>query len=171
MPSIDPILSTLPSESFRLTSERPLATAPEASDLMAVAARAKSGDRKDHDPKRSPRRFPSAVQTTHFKAFWVKAAEGVGAEPDLVQTVIPKRLLKKAVDRNGLRRVLREAVRAAFKAGQARLESVGAERPTARVVLTSAKGFAELPSRHALKGAWREELDRLMALLLLRLKA
>jgi RNase P protein component len=122
-------------------------------------------------PKSAPRRFPSAVQTIHFKAFWVKPSDALGAKLEGVQTVIPKRLLKKAVDRNGLRRVLREAVRASFKSAKPRLENTLPKLPTPRVVLTSAKGFAEQPSRHALKGVWREELDRLMALLLLRLKA
>jgi RNase P protein component len=127
-------------------------------------------------PSSSSRRGPSAVQTAHFKAFWVKPVElkepVVGSavlqspKPDLVQTVIPKRLLKKAVDRNGLRRVLREAVREAL-----RRRGTVVRLPTPRVVLTSARGFAEQPSRHALKGAWRSELDQLLSQLLMRLKA
>jgi RNase P protein component len=126
-------------------------------------------------PSSSSRRGPSAVQTAHFKAFWVKPVEVkepvvgravmLGPKPDLVQTVIPKRLLKKAVDRNGLRRVLREAVREAL-----RRRGAVVRLPTPRVVLTSARGFAEQPSRHALKGAWRTELDQLLSQLLMRLK-
>jgi RNase P protein component len=145
-------------------------------------------------PSSSSRRGPSAVQTAHFKAFWVKPVEVkepvVGRaviqspKPDLVQTVIPKRLLKKAVDRNGLRRVLREAMREAVRrrgavtrlevslenANLARVSGTVLRLPTARVVLTSARGFAEQPSRHALKGAWRTELDQLLSQLFLRLK-
>jgi RNase P protein component len=136
-----------------------------SSSTLSSAARSSS----------SSRRGPSAVQTAHFKAFWVKPVElkepVVGRaviqspKPDLVQTVIPKRLLKKAVDRNGLRRVLREAVREAL-----RRRGAVVRLPTPRVVLTSARGFAEQPSRHALKGAWRTELDQLLSQLLMRLK-
>jgi hypothetical protein len=164
MPSTEPTLSTLPISSLGPTEPPSVVTAKKA----VSAAGAKGGQR----------RFPSAVQTAHFKAFWVKTSEGQLSEPDLVQTVIPKRLLKKAVDRNGLRRVLREAVRSALKAAKPKVEILGADAlsavaptPTPRVVLINAKGFAEEASRHALKVAWREELDRLMALLLLRLKA
>jgi Ribonuclease P len=169
MPSTEPTLSTLPISALGPTEPPSVVTAKKA----VSAAGAKGGQR----------RFPSAVQTAHFKAFWVKPLEGQLSEPDLVQTVIPKRLLKKAVDRNGLRRVLREAVRSALNAAKPKIEILGADAlsavapvptpqvPTPRVVLINAKGFAEQASRHALKGAWREELDRLMALLLLRLKA
>jgi ribonuclease P protein component len=170
MPSTEPTLTTQSSGSLGSAEkpfERPSAT---QSDSAGLGARVKSSEdcASKNIAKSSavsgktggPRRFPGAVQTTHFKAFWVKPVEGKTSAPDLVQTVIPKRLLKKAVDRNGLRRVLREAVRVKLK-GPA---------PTPRVVLVSAKGFSEEASRHALKGAWREELDRLLALLLLRLK-
>jgi ribonuclease P protein component len=148
MPSTEPTLSTQVSGSLGSGAKPSVVTVK----TTAPVAGAKGGQR----------RFPSAVQTAHFKAFWVKPMEGALSEPDLVQTVIPKRLLKKAVDRNGLRRVLREAVRSAFTAA--------GQVPTPRVVLINAKGFAEQPSRSALKGAWREELDRLLALLMLRLK-
>ncbi len=117
-------------------------------------------------PMSGSRRTPSAVQTAHFKAFWVKPVEGQTSEPDLVQTVIPKRLLKKAVDRNGLRRVLREAVRETFRWRVL----TDTRQPTPRVVLTSARGFKEQASRRALKGAWRVELDQLLLLLSVRLK-
>lgn len=169
MPSTDPSLTIQP------TGSPGSITKP--SDSVASSARPAKG---------GPRRFPSAVQTAHFKAFWVKPVDGKTAPPDLVQTVIPKRLLKKAVDRNGLRRVLREAVRATVKIEAQRkalperqpdgqTESLGVRTearqiPTPRVVLTSARGFAEQVSRHALKSAWRLELDQLLSLLAVRLK-
>jgi RNase P protein component len=176
MPSTDSSLTT------QLTGSSGSTAKP--SDSMASLARPAKG---------GPRRFPSAVQTAHFKAFWVKPVGGKTSSADLVQTVIPKRLLKKAVDRNGLRRVLREAVRAMVKAAQqqvvreaeretqretqqeAQRDLPGARpearpAPTPRVVLTSARGFAEQASRHALKSAWRQELDQLMSLLAARLK-
>lgn len=181
MPSTDPSLTTQVTGSLELTAKQ--------SDSVASPSRPAKG---------GPRRFPSAVQTAHFKAFWVKPMEGKTSPPDLVQTVIPKRLLKKAVDRNGLRRVLREAVRATLKDAvnigtqsgtqpemppEKQLEKqpeklhdksgvpmAARSMPTPRVVLTSARGFAEQVSRHALKSAWRVELDQLLSLLLVRLK-
>ena len=172
MPSIEPSTSTLQVEPTGLiahthdvnaqmpcgvvASSATSSTSTPALKLATTASRPPSG----------VRRSPSAVQTAHFKAFWVKPVEGKTAEPDLVQTVIPKRLLKKAVDRNGLRRVLREAVRESFRT-RVRAEAF---IPTPRVVLTSARGFKEQPSRHALKGAWRVELDQLLSQLSLRLK-
>jgi Ribonuclease P len=169
MPSTDPSLTTQATGSP--------GSIAKPSDSVASSARPAKG---------GPRRFPSAVQTAHFKAFWVKPVDGKTAPPDLVQTVIPKRLLKKAVDRNGLRRVLREAVRATLKDAvttgtqpetkpEMQQDTSGArtdarQMPTPRVVLTSARGFAEQVSRHALKSAWRVELDQLLSLLVVRLK-
>lgn len=169
MPSTDPSLTTQ-------TTGSPGSIAKPSDSVVSSARPAKGG----------PRRFPSAVQTAHFKAFWVKPVDGKSAPPDLVQTVIPKRLLKKAVDRNGLRRVLREAVRATVKIEAQRkvlperqpdeqtetldVHTEARQRPTPRVVLTSARGFAEQVSRHALKSAWRLELDQLLSLLAVRLK-
>jgi hypothetical protein len=185
MPSTEPTLSTHSSGSSGSAAQPsakqsdPAAvvvsekSSPQSGSASGVQGDGKGGDKGGgkgdvkRDSKSGPRRFPSAVQTMHFKAFWVKPVEGKTSD-DLVQTVIPKRLLKKAVDRNGLRRVLRESVRARLGV---KLAPISSSIPTPRVVLTSAKGFAAQPSRHALKGAWREELDRLMALLLLRLKA
>ena len=177
MPSTEPTLSTHSSgssgsaaqPSAKQSDSAAVVVSEKSSPQSGGASGVQDGDKGDvkRDLKGSTRRFPSAVQTTHFKAFWVKPVEGQTSD-DLVQTVIPKRLLKKAVDRNGLRRVLRESVRARLGV---KLAPISSSIPTPRVVLTSAKGFAEQPSRHALKGAWREELDRLMALLLLRLKA
>jgi RNase P protein component len=160
MPSTEPPTSTLQVEPTGLMARTRGASAQSPGGVVTsttpVSQRLMSG----------ARRSPSAVQTAHFKAFWVKPVEGKSCEPDLVQTVIPKRLLKKAVDRNGLRRVLREAVRESV-----RLRALADTRqPTPRVVLTSARGFKEQASRHALKGAWRVELDQLLSLLSLRLK-
>ncbi len=165
MPSTDPALTTQATGSPESIAKR--------SDLAARPSRPSKG---------GPRRFPSAVQTAHFKAFWVKPVEGQSMTRDLVQTVIPKRLLKKAVDRNGLRRVLRESVRVTLKDAVIRetqpekqqntsgARTEARQMPTPRVVLTSARGFAEQASRHALKSAWRVELDQLLSLLAVRLK-
>jgi RNase P protein component len=68
---------------------------------------------------------------------------------------IPKRLLKRAVDRNTLRRIAREAWRA-------RSASC---RPRAPALLRLARrpaGFETLTQR-ARKRLWREELDDLLA--------
>ena len=76
-----------------------------------------------------------------------------------LQTVIPKRLLKKAVDRNGLRRIMREALRAQPRFSvYARAQGLHALRMT----LINAKSFKLEPSRHALKLLWRTELDGLL---------
>jgi RNase P protein component len=91
--------------------------------------------------------------------------------PDLVQTVIPKRLLKKAVDRNGLRRIIREAVRSRREAWGQALLATSRVCPTPRVVLTTSKSFAQLPSRRELKLQWREELNRLLNLLETKLRS
>ena len=81
---------------------------------------------------------------------------------------IPKRQLKRAVDRNTVRRVAREAWRAATRqnavaepaqaqAGQAQAS------PTALLRLVSRpQGFALL-AQGARKRLWRTELDHLMA--------
>ena len=76
-----------------------------------------------------------------------------------LQTVIPKRLLKKAVDRNGLRRVMREATRGCPGLGEYAQDQ---DLSALRMTLLSAKGFSGEPSRKALKHAWRDELDRLL---------
>lgn len=81
------------------------------------------------------------MQSPHFKAFRIPV-EGL-------QTVLPKRVLKKAVDRNGLRRIIRESARACHVSA-------------VRVVLTNNRGFDGCPSRRALKLAWRAELDAVL---------
>src|SRR5690606_5774290 len=68
---------------------------------------------------------------------------------------VPKRLLKRAVDRNTLRRVAREAWRA----------GASPRRPQTPALLRLAKrppGFDALTQR-ARKRLWREELDALLA--------
>ena len=96
------------------------------------------------DQKGSPRK--RSVQSAHFKAFRVDQRSSQA----VLQTVLPKRILKKAVDRNGLRRIIRESARACEISG-------------IRVVLLQGRGFKECPSRKALKTSWREELDGLLA--------
>lgn len=68
---------------------------------------------------------------------------------------VPKRLLKRAVDRNTLRRIAREAWRA----------GASPRRPQAPALLRLAKrpaGFDTL-SQRARKRLWREEIDALLA--------
>ena len=77
---------------------------------------------------------------------------------------VPRRQLKRAVDRNALKRVAREAWR------HARWE--GVERPAAAMLkLRRAEPSWESTPRGALKKAWRAELDELFARLVARLKA
>jgi RNase P protein component len=68
---------------------------------------------------------------------------------------VPKRLLKRAIDRNTLRRVAREAWRA----------GASAERPATPVLLRLQRrpdGFERLTQR-ARKRLWRAEIDALLA--------
>ena len=106
---------------------------------MEVSKGAPVGNPREGNPRKR------SVQSAHFKAFRVeqKSSEAV------LQTVLPKRILKKAVDRNGLRRIIRESARACELSG-------------IRVVLLQGRGFKECPSRKALKAEWRRELDGLL---------
>jgi hypothetical protein len=81
---------------------------------------------------------------------------------------IPKRQLKRAVDRNTVRRVAREAWRAATRRNAANEPAQpqpgqAAASPTALLRLVSRpQGFALL-AQGARKRLWRTELDHLMA--------
>jgi len=76
---------------------------------------------------------------------------------------VPKRLLRRAVDRNALKRVAREAWR------HARWNTVA--RPAAMIKLRRVDAQWKTASRSALKKAWRGELDELIRRLVSRLRA
>jgi len=76
---------------------------------------------------------------------------------------VPKRLLPRAVDRNALKRVAREAWRHARWSGVA--------RPAAMIKLRRVEPQWKTASRSALKKAWRSELDELIRRLVSRLRA
>lgn len=83
----------------------------------------------------------------------VRGAAACGG--DILLMAVPKRLLARAVDRNTLRRIAREAWRARS----------GPARPRAPALLRLARrpsGFETLTQR-ARKRLWREELDDLLA--------
>ncbi len=95
-----------------------------------------------------------SVQSVHFKAFRIEQSD--------LQTVLPKRILKKAVDRNGLRRIIKESARACELFGVC-AGTTSSAITGARVVLLHGRGFKECASRKALKTEWRQELDGLLA--------
>lgn len=87
----------------------------------------------------------------------VPAAAGGAVVPAgaILLMAVPKRLLKRAVDRNTLRRIAREAWRA----------GASPDRPQAPALLRLAKrpsGFDTLTQR-ARKRLWRAEIDGLFA--------
>lgn len=76
---------------------------------------------------------------------------------------VPKRLLRRAVDRNALKRVAREAWRHARWNGVA--------RPAAMIKLRRVEPQWKTTSRSALRKAWRGELDELIRRLVSRLRS
>ncbi|MFK7965290.1 MAG: ribonuclease P protein component [Burkholderiaceae bacterium] len=79
-----------------------------------------------------------------------------------LQFAVPKKLLKRAVDRNAVRRVGKESWRAVV-AGAGRLEGNSAERYQLRIrLLNRPKAFLQW-SRPERKRFWRQELDQLLA--------
>ena len=104
------------------------------------------------------RRGRGPVASAHFTlSRRTPVPDGGNALPtgDVLLMAVPKRLLKRAVDRNTLRRVAREAWRAAS----------GHDRPRSPALLRLARrpaGFDTLTQR-ARKRLWREEIDELLA--------
>ena len=103
------------------------------------------------------RRRPS-VASAHFTLTRRAPAPADGADRpagDILLMAVPKRLLKRAVDRNTLRRGAREAWRA----------RPGNCRPRAPALLRLARRPADFDSltQRARKRLWREELDELLA--------
>jgi len=79
-----------------------------------------------------------------------------------LQFAVPKKLLKRAVDRNAVRRVARESWRAAIlRAGDSFKLGTGVHEVRIRL-LSRPKSLAEL-SRPARKRFWRVELDQLLS--------
>jgi len=85
--------------------------------------------------------------------FGLHCRSGVVATPVLLMSV-PKRLLRKAVDRNTVRRIAREA----FRASCASFAHCALMLRLKRLP----EGFGAMASR-ARKSRWRVELDRLFA--------
>jgi len=96
------------------------------------------------------------TQSTH-------ASEGeLALQPKAqLQFAVPKKLLKRAVDRNAVRRVGKESWRSiVLGAGDSNKPSLGGCQVRIRL-LSRPKDFADL-SRPARKRFWRSELDRLI---------
>lgn len=120
-------------------------------------------------PSQRPRRGP-LLRSEHFTLALPRTS---GAEsPDLqgieLLMAIPKRQLKRAVDRNTVRRVAREAWRAAAlpvtidDPAQALPAQAVASRSALLRLVSRPQGFALL-AQGARKRLWRAELDHLMA--------
>lgn len=86
-----------------------------------------------------------------------------GARPLIeLQFAVPKKLLKRAVDRNAVRRVARESWRAAvLRAGDSFKLNTGVHEVRIRL-LSRPKSLTEL-SRPARKRFWRVELDQILS--------
>ena len=110
-----------------------------------------------------PRRGP-LLRSEHFtlalpRTSGTESPDTLGIE---LLMAIPKRQLKRSVDRNTVRRVAREAWRAATAAGRAAQGGEPAGRTALLRLVNRPEGFAQLAQR-ARKRLWRSELDRLMA--------
>jgi RNase P protein component len=118
----------------------------------------KQDDRRPGDGRGTGARRRGPVASAHFVLTRRLPAPAHGAlalEGDILLMAVPKRLLKRAVDRNTLRRIAREAWRA----------RTANPRPRTPALLRLARrpaGFETLTQR-ARKRLWREELDDLLA--------
>lgn len=92
------------------------------------------------------------VLSRHVPGGQAKAVEHTG---EVLLIAIPKRLLARAVDRNTVRRIVREAWRACPDATRARA-------PMLLRLVRRPAGFDDLTQR-ARKRLWRDELDALLA--------
>ncbi|MEZ5727309.1 MAG: ribonuclease P protein component [Burkholderiaceae bacterium] len=96
-----------------------------------------------------------ALASEHFQLS-LRRLHDAGAESHPLWLGVPKKLLKRAVDRNTLRRVARESWRAASRTGP---EMSGPGPVLLRLVRRPAS-FAQMPQSQR-KRAWRAELDAL----------
>lgn len=109
------------------------------------------------------------LSSAHFGlAFLMKESAETGVPVDhaagRLAMSVPKRQLKRAVDRNALKRVAREAWRLAPWGALARPQVV-------MVKLRRSEARWKVTGRAALKKAWRAELDELFSRLRCRIQA
>lgn len=88
------------------------------------------------------------------------ADDGVARPAVVLQFAVPKKLLKRAVDRNAVRRVARESWRAAVDSSPRR-DAYLARGHELRIRLLSRPATLAEMSRPARKRFWRAELDDL----------
>lgn len=118
--------------------------------------------RRCGDGAKGPPRRRGPLASTHFmlsRRFPAPAggARSASAGPagDILLMAIPKRLLKRAIDRNTLRRIAREAWRAGLNRSRPR-------SPALLRLVRRPVDFDGLTHR-ARKRLWREEIDELLA--------
>lgn len=111
------------------------------------------------------------LSSAHFGLAYALPEAGVQGDPpgrasaagQRIAISVPKRLLRRAVDRNAMKRVAREAWRLADWG----VSSTPA--PRAMLKLRRAEAAWKTMGRSAVKKAWRAEIDALLAQLLRRL--
>jgi RNase P protein component len=99
---------------------------------------------------------PGALDPQEFTGAAVPAGQRIAI-------AVPKRLLRRAVDRNAMKRVAREAWRLADWGASA------TPPPRAMLKLRRAEAAWKTMGRSAVKKAWRAEIDALLVQLLRRL--
>ena len=118
-------------------------------------------------PAQAPQR-PRRGAPLRSEHFTLGLPPNARSEPGISQGIellmaIPKRQLKRAVDRNTVRRIAREAWRAAMTPEAVRPAAGEQERGSALLrLVTRPQGFAGL-AHGARKRLWRSELDGLFA--------
>lgn len=120
-------------------------------------------------PPQRPRRGP-LLRSEHFTLALPRTSGTESPDTQGIELLmaIPKRQLKRAVDRNTVRRVAREAWRAATsltaanEPAQAQPARAVASRTALLRLVSRPQGFALL-AQGARKRLWRAELDHLMA--------